>query len=66
MKRALIIAALLWPPEQYATTYGQVVINHLNFTRDRINPYFTQNATVGSISTSGKIALCNFRPISRT
>jgi hypothetical protein len=47
MKRALIIAALLWPPEQYATTYGQVVINHLNFTRDRINPYFTQNATVG-------------------
>ena len=35
-------------PEQYATTYGQVVVNHLNFTRDRINPYFTQNATVGA------------------
>jgi hypothetical protein len=34
--------------QQYATTYGQVVINHLNFTRDRINPYFTQNLTVGA------------------
>src|SRR5277367_2463975 len=27
-------------PQQYATTYGQVVVDHLNFTRDRINPYF--------------------------
>ncbi len=35
-------------PQQYAIEYGQVVINHLNFTRDRINPYFTQNATVGA------------------
>jgi hypothetical protein len=33
--------------QQYATEYGQVVINHLNFNRDRINPYFTQNASVG-------------------
>ena len=35
-------------PQQYATEYGQVVINHLNFNRDRINPYFTQNASVGA------------------
>jgi hypothetical protein len=35
-------------PQQYATEYGQVVINHLNFTRDRISPYFTQNLTVGA------------------
>jgi hypothetical protein len=34
-------------PQQYATEYGQVVINHLNFNRDRIDPYFTQNASVG-------------------
>ncbi|MGB6690333.1 MAG: TonB-dependent receptor [Terracidiphilus sp.] len=34
-------------PQQYATEYGQVVINHLNFVRDRINPYFTQDASVG-------------------
>jgi hypothetical protein len=34
-------------PQQYATEYGQVVINHLNFNRDRISPYFTQNASVG-------------------
>src|SRR6202453_591360 len=34
-------------PEQYATEYGQVVVNHLNFNRDRISPYFTQNASVG-------------------
>ena len=34
--------------EQYAIEYGPVVINHLNFTRDRISPYFTQNATVGA------------------
>ncbi len=35
-------------PQQYAATYGQVVINHLNFTRDRVSPYFTQNLTVGA------------------
>jgi hypothetical protein len=34
-------------PQQYATEYGQVVVNHLNFNRDRIDPYFTQNASVG-------------------
>jgi hypothetical protein len=34
-------------PEQYATEYGQVVISHLNFNRDRISPYFTQSASVG-------------------
>jgi len=35
-------------PQQYATEYGQVVISHLNFNRDRINPYFTQNASVSA------------------
>jgi hypothetical protein len=39
-------------PQQYATEYGQVVINHLNFPQNpidtgRINPYFTQNASAG-------------------
>jgi hypothetical protein len=34
-------------PEQYATEYGRVVVNHLNFNRDRISPYFTQNASLG-------------------
>ena len=34
-------------PQQYATEYGQVVINHLNFNLGRIHPYFTQNASVG-------------------
>ncbi|MGB6386380.1 MAG: TonB-dependent receptor [Terriglobales bacterium] len=34
-------------PQQYAAEYGQVVINHLNFNRQRILPYFTQNASVG-------------------
>ncbi|MGB6726411.1 MAG: TonB-dependent receptor, partial [Terracidiphilus sp.] len=34
-------------PHQYATEYGQVVIHHLNFNRDRISPYFTQNVSVG-------------------
>ena len=33
--------------QQYATEYGQVVINHLNFNPGRIDPYFTQNASVG-------------------
>ncbi len=35
-------------PQQYATEYGQVVINHLNFVRDRISPYLTENASVGA------------------
>jgi hypothetical protein len=34
-------------PQLYATEYGQVVINHLNFNRDRISPYLTENASVG-------------------
>jgi hypothetical protein len=34
-------------PQQYATEYGQVVINHFNFNLGRIDPYFTQNASVG-------------------
>jgi hypothetical protein len=34
--------------QQYATEYGQTVINHLNFNRDRICPYFTQNLTAGA------------------
>jgi hypothetical protein len=34
-------------PQQYATEYGQVVVNHLNFNLDRISPYFTQNASLG-------------------
>jgi hypothetical protein len=33
-------------PQQYAAEYGRVVMNHLNFNRDRIRPYFTQNASV--------------------
>jgi outer membrane receptor for Fe3+-dicitrate len=35
-------------PQQYATVYGDVVVSHLNFNRGRINPYFTQNASVGA------------------
>jgi outer membrane receptor for Fe3+-dicitrate len=35
-------------PQQYATEYGQVVIDHLNFNRDRVSPYFTQNASMGA------------------
>ena len=34
-------------PQQYAAEYGQVVISHLDFDRNRILPYFTQNASVG-------------------
>jgi hypothetical protein len=34
-------------PQQYATIYGQAVVNHLNFNLGRINPYVTQNASVG-------------------
>jgi len=35
-------------PQQYATEYGAVVISHLNFNRDRISPYLTENASVGA------------------
>jgi hypothetical protein len=35
-------------PQQYATEYGQVVITHLNFNRQRVSPYFTQNLTLGA------------------
>jgi hypothetical protein len=34
--------------QQYGTEYGQVVISHLNFNRDRIRPYFTQDASLGA------------------
>jgi hypothetical protein len=34
-------------PQQYATEYGQEVINHLNFNLARISPYPTENASVG-------------------
>ncbi len=34
--------------QQYVTEYGQVVVNHLNFDRGRINPYITENASVGA------------------
>jgi hypothetical protein len=36
-------------PQQYATEYGQAVVNHLKFVtnNDRIRPYFTQNASLG-------------------
>ncbi len=33
-------------PQQYATEYGQVVINHLNFNRGRIDPYLTENVSL--------------------
>ena len=35
-------------PEQYATEYGQVVINHLNFNRNRISPYLTESVSLGA------------------
>jgi hypothetical protein len=35
-------------PEQYATVYGQVVINHLNFNRNRISPYLTESVSLGA------------------
>ena len=35
-------------PQQYAAEYGQVVIDHLNFVRDRIRPYLAENASVGA------------------
>jgi len=34
--------------QQYATEYGQVVISHLNFNRDRISPYLTESFSVGA------------------
>jgi hypothetical protein len=33
-------------PQQYATEYGQVVINHLNFNLGRIDPYLTENVSL--------------------
>jgi hypothetical protein len=35
-------------PQQYATEYGQIVIDHLNFDRGRISPYLTENASLGA------------------
>jgi hypothetical protein len=35
-------------PQQYATEYGQGVINHLEFNLGRINPYLTENVSVGA------------------
>jgi hypothetical protein len=32
--------------QQDVSEYGQAVVNHLNFERGRIHPYFTQNASV--------------------
>jgi hypothetical protein len=34
-------------PALYATEYGQQVINHLDFKLSRIDPYLTENASVG-------------------
>jgi hypothetical protein len=34
--------------QQYAAEYGQVVIDHLNFNRDRVNPCLTENVSVGA------------------
>jgi hypothetical protein len=34
-------------PSTEVLSRPQVAINHLNFVRDRIKPYFTQNASVG-------------------
>jgi hypothetical protein len=34
--------------EQDVAEYGQAVVNHLNFDRGRIHPYFTQNATASA------------------
>jgi hypothetical protein len=35
-------------PQQYVAEYGQVVISHLNFNRDRISPFLTESASVGA------------------
>jgi len=34
--------------QQDISEYGQAVVNHLNFDRGRIHPYFTQNASVSA------------------
>jgi hypothetical protein len=34
--------------QQYAAEYGQVVISHLNFNLGRINPYLTENVSLGA------------------
>lgn len=34
--------------QQDVSEYGQAVVNHLNFDRGRIHPYFTQNASVSA------------------
>ena len=35
-------------PQQYTAEYGPVVISHLNFNRDRVHPYFSQNFSIGA------------------
>ncbi len=35
-------------PQQYAAEYGQVVVRHLNFNRNRIDPHLTESITVGA------------------
>jgi hypothetical protein len=34
--------------QQDVSEYGQAVVNHLNFDRGRIHPYFTQNASLSA------------------
>jgi hypothetical protein len=34
--------------QQDVSEYGQAVVNHLNFDRGRVHPYFTQNASVSA------------------
>lgn len=34
--------------QQYAAEYGEILIRHLNFQRNRIHPYFTQNASLSA------------------
>ena len=53
-------------PQQYATEYGQVVINHLNFNRDRISPYLTENVTVGADLLKREKLTTRFQADSRT
>jgi hypothetical protein len=48
-------------PQQYATEYGQVVIDHLNFNRDRISPYLTENVSVGVDLYKGKKRFVRFQ-----
>lgn len=35
-------------PAQYAAEYGQTVIKHIDFVRDRISPYLTEDASLGA------------------